>query len=69
MERIIPDVMKASLPSPEAAGVEKSKTTARAENTNEGFCPICGEQMRALVANGHSVLSCMDHAIVMPTRD
>jgi len=48
---------------------DKTKVTARVENINEGFCPICGSQLSPTLANGHQVLACFAHNIVMPVRD
>ncbi len=45
------------------------KQTARFENTHEGQCPSCGNQMRLSVANGIPVHVCMEHSVVMPIRD
>lgn len=46
-----------------------AKETARQENVNEGFCPVCSTPMRPTTANGIRVLACLTHSIVMPVRD
>lgn len=46
-----------------------TKQTARIENTQEGICPSCHQQMRLSVANGIPVHVCMEHSVVMPLRD
>lgn len=69
VKRIIPDVMKESKPE-EAATVDiPEKVTSRVENTAEGKCPSCHEQMRLSSANGIPVHVCMQHSVVMPLRD
>ena len=58
--------------SPETAGGStdgKLKVTSRVENTVEGVCPICQTALRPTFANGHRVLYCPSHNVVMPTRD
>lgn len=70
MERITPSLMKANPEEQKTeAGAAAKPETARAENTAEGHCPICGMQMRALIAGEHPVLACTEHNIVMPMRD
>jgi len=48
---------------------EPQKTTARVENTKEGYCPICHTQMVFSTANGLDVQYCAEHSLVMPVRD
>ncbi len=51
------------------ASSEPVKETSRVENTREGICPSCNEQMRLSTANGIPVHVCMQHSVVMPLRD
>lgn len=74
IERIIPDIMKDPLPTPEKATTEQAKATpvketSRVENLVEGSCPSCQQQMRLSSANGIPVHVCMQHSVVMPLRD
>jgi hypothetical protein len=74
-QRIIPDVMRKPSPEQVIAAPDlqteaaPKKVTARFENTKEGLCPVCQVQMARSVANGHEVLYCADHSLVMPIRD
>jgi hypothetical protein len=47
----------------------KVSETARVSNNIDGECPICHKQLQPTMANGNPVLACLQHAIVMPTRD
>lgn len=48
---------------------EKTKVTSRVENIELGKCPLCGKALQPKYANGHAVLVCLEHNIVMPTHD
>lgn len=71
--RVIPKDMQQQSTKPasvEASAIEdKLKVTSRVENVNEGYCPICGNQLQPTEANGNTVLFCANHNIVMPCRD
>lgn len=72
IQRIVPEGMRTPKEVLEAAveqAAAPTKTTARVENTREGVCPICQTQMQLSSANGHTVLYCADHSLVMPVRD
>lgn len=79
IQRLVPqgmrtpkEVMEAAVESAATASTETlkpAKTTARVENTREGVCPICSTQMQLSSANGHAVMFCADHSLVMPIRD
>jgi hypothetical protein len=63
---LAPDPEKEELP---VAAVERKAVTSRVQNVNEGQCPICDKTLTPKYANGHSVLVCLEHNIIMPTRD
>jgi RNA polymerase subunit RPABC4/transcription elongation factor Spt4 len=65
VERIVPAILSEGTKAEQAA----SKETARVQNTDENHCPICGQSFITAVANGHAVKTCLEHSIVMPTRD
>lgn len=66
-ERIIPDCMKEV--AVETASPADKEVTARFENVIENHCPVCEHPMRRTEANGVPAMICMEHAIVMPTKD
>ena len=55
--------------SPLLAKPAGAAETARNENNNPNRCPVCNRQYLLTNANGHNVLACLDHAIVMPVKD
>ena len=61
-----PDKPEEELP---VAITERKAVTSRVQNVNEGQCPICDKTLTPKYANGHSVLVCLEHNIIMPTRD
>ena len=74
VQRIIPDAMRPieKVVADASASTETltpQKTTARVENIKEGLCPICHTTMARSSANGHEVLFCPEHSLVMPIRD
>lgn len=60
-----PDKKEVELP----VATERKAVTSRVQNVNEGQCPICDKTLTPKYANGHSVLVCLEHNIIMPTRD
>lgn len=66
-ERLVPQIFRSHLVEQETAS--KEKETARVQNVDPHACPICGSMLVNVVANGHNVLACMQHNIVMPVQD
>ncbi len=52
------------------AGVKKEQQVTSKLNMNQyGACPQCGKTMVESTANGHEVLLCIEHRIVLPKKD
>lgn len=49
--------------------VKTEKVTAKLNMNQYGACPQCGKTMVESTANGHEVLLCVEHRIVLPKKD
>jgi hypothetical protein len=51
------------------AGTKVTKVNAKLNMNQYGACPQCGKAMIESIANGHEVLLCVEHRIVLPKKD
>lgn len=47
----------------------QARVDMSAEIAGQGLCPACKTPMEPMLANGHSVLVCMDDRIALPVKD